>query len=459
MAKAFTLTADWLLSQLDKIGASSFCVGLSGGLDSVVLLHMCKCLFLRGQLKSLRAVHINHGLSENAEQWAAHCQSLGEQWNIPVSVFSLQVKSRGQGLEDAARAARYEIFGNELQDNECLLLAHHAQDQAETLLYRLFRGAGVEGLAAMPVSRSVGLGTLFRPLLQVNRQAIEQYAVQHELVWVDDESNDLVDFDRNYLRHNVLPVVLQRWPKAISSLAKTVKHCTAAAEILHDVAIQDMQQIVQEPPFLTGMNGFPIFLPDFLQLSEARQRNVLRHWLQELNWPKPSTEHLAQITQQLSARSDASPQVCWANVMVRRYKQWLFALPLQLTHISVVEEVLNITTSDQYNLSGNGLLMLSSINNNEPRIQVGSASQSLHIIYREQWSAEKKFAVANRSGKKTLKRWLQEFNVVPWLRDRVPLIVNEDGHLVAAAGFWVVAEFAAQKDEQGWKIEWQPCLR
>ncbi|MBU2709765.1 tRNA lysidine(34) synthetase TilS [Zooshikella harenae] len=457
MAKAFNLTADWLLAQLEKTGASSFCVGLSGGLDSVVLLHLCKCLFLRGQLNNLRAIHINHGLSMNAEQWSSHCVSLGEQWSVPVSVFSVQIEGAGQGLEDAARAARYEIFADELQETECLLLAHHAQDQAETLLYRLFRGAGVEGLTAMPVSRSVGLGTLFRPLLQVNRQSIAQYAEQHGLEWVDDESNDLVDFDRNYLRHEVLPAVLQRWPKAISSLTKTVKHCTAAADILHDVAMQDMQQVVQEPPFITGMNGFPIYLPAFLQLTEARQSNVIRYWLQALNWPKPSTMHLAQIIQQLNARPDASPQVCWGGVMVRRYKEWLFALPAQMNDLPETE-VLNITTTTQHNLSGNGLLMLSSINNNVPRIQVGSAFQSLHIIYREQWPAGKKFSVARRSGKKTLKRWLQEFNVVPWLRDRVPLVVNEDGHLIAAAGFWVVAEFAAQANESGWKIDWQPCL-
>lgn len=185
-------------------------VGFSGGLDSTVLLHALKTLVDK---QSLVAIHINHGLSANADAWQRHCQAVCQRWGLPLHVERVEIAGEG-AIEERARKARFEAFAQAMAKGDCLLLAHHRQDQAETVLFRLLRGAGVAGLGAIRPQRSFAGGQILRPLLAVDRADLEAYARAQDLVWVEDESNTNTSFDRNFLRQKILPALRSRWPAA-----------------------------------------------------------------------------------------------------------------------------------------------------------------------------------------------------------------------------------------------------
>ena len=256
------------------VAARALCVAFSGGLDSVVLLHLIVQLRNTGQLAMpLRALHIHHGLHAEADSWLAHCQRLCTEWRVPLVAHRVSVALQsGDGLEAAARESRYAAFTAELQRGEVLVQAHHANDQAETLLLRLMRGSGVDGLAAMPVARELGQGSLLRPLLAVTRAELHEYAKAHSLAWVEDPSNADTRFDRNYLRNTLMPVLQQRWPSAVQSLARSAELTQEAAGLLAVLARQDLEGVSTDQP-----NRLPLAV--LRPLDAARQRNALRYWL------------------------------------------------------------------------------------------------------------------------------------------------------------------------------------
>ena len=266
--------------------AGRLCVGLSGGRDSVVLLHLLAGLDLGGRLT---AMHVHHGLSPRADAWADFCQNLCARLDVPLTVERVVVpRDSGLGLEAAARNARYAAFARCAADS--LLLAHHQGDQAETLLFNLLRGAGVAGAAGMPAERRQDGLRILRPLLTVPRRQIAACAEEACLAWMEDESNADVDFSRNFLRHAVLPVLEQRFPAAQERLAGAAANFAEADRLLAELAATDWEAtaLAETVP-----------LAALRRLSPLRLKNLLRYRLRCLGWGMPVATRLDEFARQL----------------------------------------------------------------------------------------------------------------------------------------------------------------
>lgn len=266
-----------LESLASHLQASRWHVAFSGGLDSTVLLHRLVQLSRRQPLPPLHAIHIHHGLQAAADAWPAHCQAVCDSLGVPLTVIRVQVPP-GASLEQAARQARYHAFESLVDAGDVLLTAQHRDDQAETLLFRLLRGAGVRGLAGMPCERALGQGALVRPLLGESRRQLEAYALAHGLLAIDDPSNADLNFSRNYLRHQAIPLLEQHWPQAQAALARSGEHLREALELLEDLAAQDLRAADEHGPF-EWLHVPSLALAPLRSLSAARQRNALQSWL------------------------------------------------------------------------------------------------------------------------------------------------------------------------------------
>lgn len=280
-------------------GTGPVWLALSGGRDSIVLLHLLVGVLAPGRL---HAIHINHGLSPNAGAWADFCQMTCARLDVPLRVVPVVVDGRaGQGPEAAARAARYAAFTAQLPSGADLLLAQHRGDQAETLLFNLLRGSGLAGASAMRVERQRAGLRLLRPLLEVPRAAIDAYATGHGLAWIDDESNDDSRFSRNFLRHEVLTVIGTRFPGAEASLAQAAGHFGEALDLLDELAEVDWAAVrVDDTAALAGLR----------RLSVARLRNLLRWRLRQLGWQPPVAARLDEFVRQLRvAAPDRHPEL------------------------------------------------------------------------------------------------------------------------------------------------------
>ena len=274
------------------------CVAFSGGCDSSVLLHALSRLLAP---ERLRAIHVNHGLHPDAAQWAAACESRCAEWGVRLTVATVEIEPNAPGgLEARARDARYEAFRRELKANEVLVLAHHQNDQAETFLLRLLRGAGPEGLASMSDYSTRSDLAIWRPLLNVSQATLHKYANQHELVWLDDPTNAELGLDRNFLRHEILPRLTQRWPAANKVIARSARLCANSAAIIAEQANADLGAI------LTHNN---LALPALAKLPAARQAEVLRAALKCLELPLPSEQQLNSALSSLLEAREKMPEL------------------------------------------------------------------------------------------------------------------------------------------------------
>ena len=290
------------------------CIGLSGGCDSVVLLHVLAGL---GFGDRLQAVHVHHGLSANADRWAEFCADYCRRLAVGFVLEHVAIdRNSGLGLEAAARVARYEVFAHRADD--VLLLGHHRGDQAETLLFNLLRGAGVAGAAAIPAERRQQRLRILRPLLDVSRGEIEAYARAHRLAWVDDESNCDTGLTRNFLRHEVLTVLAGRFPAAEQNLAQAAGHFAEADALLGELAGLDWQSAAE---------GDALRLAALRELSLPRLRNLLRYRLRQLGWNAPAAARLDEFARQLqTAGTDRHPALDLAEgsmVAGRGVLRWL----------------------------------------------------------------------------------------------------------------------------------------
>lgn len=406
-------------------------LGLSGGLDSCVLLHLLSELAKSHVLPPVRAVHVHHGLQAVADDWPAHCATLCARLGIPLQVLSVRVAA-GASLEAAARAARYQALAELLEPGAVLVTAQHRDDQAETLLFRLLRGAGVRGLAAMPLERPLGQGRLVRPLLSVSRTELERYAQQAKLNWVEDPSNQQLEFSRNYLRHQVLPMLARRWPQVQTSLARTAAHMSEAQQLLDELAAQDLQQAATP----SGLDWLPLpslALTPLCALSAPRQRNLLRYWLAEFT-PLPDTAHWASWESLRDAAKDATP--CWRltqGSVVRAEgriwflpEAWLSPLPAEAMAWTMPQQVLK--------LPNNGQLIL----------QGAETFSERRVAYRR--GGERLSQQGHGSAE--LKRLLNQFGVPFFVRSRLPLLFEGD-QLIAVANL-------PATHPQGLSLIWQP---
>lgn len=415
------------------LSAPGWCVALSGGLDSTVLLHLLANLAQREALPPLSAIHIHHGLQAAADAWPAHCHELCAALSVPLQVEYVQVAS-GASVERAAREARYAAFAARLGADELLLTAQHRDDQAETLLFRLLRGAGVRGLSAMPVSRALGAGRLVRPLLNCSRDELLAYAREHKLAWVEDPSNADERFSRNYLRRQVLPALLSRWPQAATNMARSAAHLSEAAQLLDELALQDIAA-AQVPVEFAWLPLPSLALPALRNLSEPRQRNALRYWLRPLT-TMPDSEHWAGWQALRDAAPDAAPVWKLAAGELRRSDErlwwsagdWLRApVPVNLA------------------VQGNQPLILPA--NGSVRIDGQLPAGNWQLGYRQ--PGEQMWLTGR--GHRNLKRLFNELRVPAFVRDRLPLL-RLDNQVVAIANLPGMQGAA----DGSWRLHWQP---
>jgi tRNA(Ile)-lysidine synthase len=394
--------------------ASRWRVAFSGGLDSTVLLHLLVRLSAREELPSVHAIHIRHGLQPAADGWPSHCRSVCERLGVELQVMHVQVAA-GPSLERAAREARYGALAESLDSAEVLLTAQHRDDQAETMLFRLLRGAGVLGLAGIPADRALGAGRLVRPLLDIGRDELEAYAREQGLDWIEDPSNQCLDHSRNYLRHQVLPVIQQRWPRASASMARAAAHLCEAQELLGELANVDLQA-ARACPRLQWLSIPSLSLQSLKTLGPARQRNALRHWLGAFT-TLPDTDHWAGWDALRDAAMDAAP--IWRLAAGELHRGdgciWWLSGPWLAAPADPVER---LQLDVDLLLPDNGSL----------RLAGGRGAGDLRVRYRH---GGESLRLPGR-GRRDLKRLLNEAGVPGFLRARLPLLYR-DGELIAVA--------------------------
>jgi tRNA(Ile)-lysidine synthase len=392
-------------------------VAFSGGLDSTVLLHALSAQSIIPEL-TLKPLHVHHGLSPHADRWVNHCRQFTEALSLSLEVVYVNAKPHGgESPEAAARRARYDAFSKYIKSDIAFVLAHHANDQAETLLLQLLRGSGLRGLASMPALAQFQSGWLVRPFLQITRKELEQYAHQHQLTWVDDESNLSFEFDRNYLRHQVMPLLEARWPATVTCLSRSARHCAEAEELLLEIAATDMAKAMHEETSILNIESLTT-------LSTARLNNVLRYWLTVCGLPLPSTVKLQTIVKTvINSRYDTMPCVTWPGAEVRRFRHQLYAmLPLvphdpswryewDVTQDLDLPAKLGILRAADYQKLADGQLLT---------VTFRHGSETIRLIGRQYHHS--------------LKNLMQEWGIPPWQRQRIPLIFKNN-ELVAIPGF------------------------
>ncbi|HSJ49491.1 MAG TPA: tRNA lysidine(34) synthetase TilS [Gammaproteobacteria bacterium] len=429
-----------LLARLNTHENATACwIAFSGGMDSHALLHAIASR--RGELTMpLGAMHVDHGLHGHSPAWAEHCRQVCAELGVDFVLLSGDARpTPGESPEAAARNLRYGLLRDWLPVNALLLSAHHQDDQAETLLLQLLRGAGPKGLSAMPASVPLGQGTLLRPLLDYGRDDLRAYARDQGLEWLEDPSNADTRLDRNFLRRYLLPELKTRWPGTARVLARSAELCAEAAELQEQVAQQDLAGAAGARPGTLSVAALG-------RLPEPRRRNLLRHWLQTMGFSLPSRVVLGRILAEvLAARADAEPCVHWPGCEVRRYRDELFALaPLASPPTGAAQDW---APGEVLAVAG-GTLCADTATGQGLRLTPGTR---LQVRFRQ---GGEQLRLTGRAHHHALKQLLQESGVPPWERERLPLLYLGE-ELVAVADLWVAAGHQAGPGEPGWKIHWR----
>lgn len=431
-------------SVLEKLPrAPHYIVAYSGGVDSHVLLQLLAAQ--RDALSgALSAVHVNHQIQRGSGDWEVHCRAVCEDLNLPFHCLRVDGRPRrGESPEAAARSARYRALADWLPVDAVLLTAQHRDDQAETLLLQLLRGAGPKGLAAMPEDTALGAGRLLRPLLHCSRAQILEYARQQGLRWVEDPSNSDTRYARNLLRQRVLPELRQHWPGLSKTLARAATHQADQAELAEALAVQDHAACR-----VSGANRC-LSVNALRSLSAARQRNLLRYWIHTQGLTAPTQVVVQRIrTEVLTQRADARPRIDWPGVELHRYRDQLFVMPPLPIHDNAARQAWN-GTADVWLEQAGGELGVTPARGEGLRQSV--AASGLEIRFRQ---GGERIQPAGRGHHHALKKLFQEWQVPHWERSRIPLLFQHE-ILVAVAGHCVAEGFQAGANETGLLLHWR----
>lgn len=412
--------------------AGACLVGFSGGLDSTVLLQLLAS-DADARLAGLRAIHVHHGLHADADDWAAHCQRVCDGLGVALSIVHVDVdRTAGLGLEGAARNARHRAFGEALGDDEILALAHHRDDQAETFLLRALRGAGADGLAAMRPWRAYANGWLWRPLLDLPREALLTHAREHGLHWLEDPSNANADFDRNFLRNRVMPLLRERWSHASASLARSAALSAQAADLLDvdDASALQRVQVDDDTLDIDALRLIPI----------ERRARILRRWIAGLGLPALPGHAIERIDTLLLSDGDAVARFEWAGARVERWRR--------LVHAQRIREPLLSTWSANWNgampfaLPTGDTLSLRGATGFEHPVRVHARQGGERIV------------LPRRTHSHALKHVLQDQGMPPWHRTRLPLLSSAQGELLAAGDAILSATLADWLAARDARLHW-----
>ncbi|HWW20270.1 MAG TPA: tRNA lysidine(34) synthetase TilS [Steroidobacteraceae bacterium] len=425
----------WLRGQLRSLigtlRARSLCLAYSGGLDSCALL--CALASLRKREGFvLRALHVNHQLQPLAARWARQAQSNARRLRVPCEILTVRVnRGRGESLEAAARTARYQALLSRLKPDELLLTAHHQEDQFETVLLALMRGSGVRGLSAMNPVTPLAHTRLLRPLLPVARAQLERYLKRRAVGWSEDPSNTDERFDRNYLRHVVVPLLRARWPAAAATAARSAAHLSQTRAMLERLGLAHLKN---------ARDGQALRVSVLRRLPQAERINALRVWLAERALPMPDYDRMREIAgPMLSARPDAMPAVSWQGAQLRRHADRLLAYRARETHLpaaaGIEVERWSWRTQPWVSLGSAGSLGL--VRDRHGDVRLAALPSVLSVRYRR--GGER---LAGTQGRFALKDLLQRKGLAPWVREQVPLVMH-DRTVVAVADLWLCPQFAA----------------
>ena len=422
--------------------SARFVLALSGGMDSRVLLHLMGRYLARHPQACCKAVHVHHGLSANADHWAAQCADWAAQEGIGFTLEKVTLALGNRvSVEQQARDARYAALQAHIQSGDILLTAQHADDQLETVLLALKRGSGPAGLSAMPQCTAFSLGWHMRPLLDQPRSAIEQYANEHKLQWVEDESNSDERYDRNFLRHQIAPLLNTRWPGIRKAVTRSAALCAEQEALLQELLAEQLAQAMSADQSLDiaclhpGKPG-----------SERRGKALLRHWLAAIGVKMPSQAQLEQVWHSVVlAQPDANPRVCWGEVEIRRFRQRLHVIQ---PYEDVTDQVVALTLNTACSLpSSLGTLCLSESESGQLRLP--GPDEPISVRFEP---AGLEVQPVGRIGKRKLKKLFQEYAVPSWQRRRMPLVFYGE-ELAAVAGLFVVKAFAGKDCDLTWHYE------
>ena len=441
MDKQSQLIIENVLNKID--GFNKILVGFSGGIDSTVLLHtLYQIKKTNHPSLQIRAIHVHHGLNVKADAWEAHCASLCQQWNIPFICHHVLVDPTNNGLEAAAREARYQAYRDELLDEEIIVTAQHLDDQAETFMLALKRGSGPAGLSSMPellpFTATTGTTYLLRPLLTIARISLEHYVRENQLCWVEDDSNQDDKYDRNYLRLRIMPLLSERWPHFSNAVARSASLC-AEQESLLDELLQDILDDMMDYRGGLFING----LHDF---SKAKRNALIRRWIGLHQLPMPPFNQLQRIWQEVAlARQDAEPICRLGNIEIRRYQGALWIVR-RINNLANKEYDWNYP--DVFTLPESlGLLKIM-----QGQGQIRPPKQNEKVTVR--FGLQGIINIVGRTHSRNSKKIWQELGIAPWMRERTPLIYYND-QLITAVGCFVTPEGSVVEGLVGIAIDWQ----
>ena len=424
-----------LQQALELAEAAPLLVGFSGGLDSTVLLHALSRNLQQVQ-QGLRAVHVHHGLHAEADRWAEYCIDLCKALGVALQVVPVEVQhDAGDGLEAAARKARYAAFEQQMQAGEILVTAHHRDDQAETFLLRALRGSGPDGLAAMRPWRPFATGRHWRPLLQIPRQWLLEYAQAHGLAWQEDPSNQDTHHDRNFLRQQVMPLLRERWPQADLALLRSALLSADAVELLEQEDHAALQQV-------QSADAYCLSSSTLLALPAPRRARVLRRWIESLGLPPLPREGVAHIESDLlPARMDASAKFRWGEIEIQRWRD--------LLHVQHLREPLPPDWQTEWD-------------GRQPLLLPDGSVLSLHgadafpapLLAHARRGGER-LQLPGRQHSHALKHVLQDLGIAPWVRAQLPLLSDAEGRLQALADLACSASLDEWLRSHGARLHWQ----
>lgn len=420
-------------------------IAYSGGRDSHVLLHALWQIRQTSPLLHLKAVHVNHGLQKEAFDWQNHCQKICDEYAIPLTTLSLKLMpAKGESIEELAREKRYQAFANLIEQDETLLTAHMLEDQAETFLIQLMRGAGVRGLSSIAPLKAHGKGHIARPILVVSREKIAAYAQKYALKWVEDPSNLNLRFRRNYIRHQILPSAEQLAPGFAKCVARSAKHCAQSQAMLDEVFQADLKHCLGDKSHTLKISALNAFSP-------LKQQFILRYWFQQCDVLSPSTKKIDTILQQIfHAKIDANPCIHWGKHQVRRYQDLLYLLPFkkenEIKSASSLQEM-------QWDLAS-PLTLHDGSCWQAKRVPgqgycLNRMTMPLTIRFRQ---GGERCLINGKKHTRPLKKILQEKDIPIWQRASLPLFYQGE-KLVGVADLFICEGWQVQDPhEEGWLI-------
>jgi len=441
-------TAERLLQILESFPAvNSYLVGFSGGADSTALLHALSTI--RGQLDApVSAVHVNHGLHADADHWQLQCETFCHRYSIELTCLKVDLKNcKGKGLEAEARHLRYAAISALVKSGDCLLTAHHADDQAETLLLNLMRGSGVDGLTAMPESRQLGSGVLQRPLLRFKNRSLREYLSVNNIEWTEDPSNQHLEHDRNFVRHTVIPLLEQRWPEVSQRLLLTQQAMTDARHLLENLADEYLVQNLS--------HAYVLQITPQCRANPELFRLVIRRWMKQSGAANIPTYKLASFCAHVrQANSDSKASVQWDGWLLRWYKDQLW--------LQTETEILPCPTikwpvgQSEIDLGNDvGQLEFNTGKPSKNRLVPGDSIFPTGVLSVGSRLNSSEAVISLGRIHKSLKNLFQSVDIPPWLRDSIPLC-KLDGELVAVGDWCFNERFAAWLSENDIRLRWCP---